>query len=1065
MIEFRKFSLFESPKYQNIPRTIQNVFLNSKLDADFIKETIIRSMSDDEMAIDLNFNRNQVKEFEQEYKDVQCWTKPDKNGVIVVRQLADKVIATFHDLLFTQKTILTEREELNFAERFAREQIPLFESEILRHETEEKRVKRLQEDETKKYNAEHDRFIGDLRVITSKLSEIKQKKEHYEQIGIYDLVCRVEKRPSIIQIQQGLLSQREQLTKEQLDVVDKYRRLYEQLELAYRSFVMRKDEQLVSLKGRLAERKADVLAQKENADSLVLREAEEELQNLHVRQKQLQEQIYQQQQQKMKIRFDIPYQQEIDTVKGQLREAELRESSVTTEIGKLKNDAQRFRLMWEGESKDVDLEMNKGRTLLYNEIEKLEHAVQELSNKIESRKGSLVEWLEEHKTGWKENIGKVVDEDLVLYNREMKPQLVPNSSESFYGVKLDLSMVECSVLSPEELKAERQHIQAQIVACQDSLQKQQLTAVENKKSLERKYLKLVHEVSEKQHLLEAELLQLPNEMRRLKVELLEWQQKRDIWEKEAIAKVEEKINGLRHVQYELEQDEKQMKDERERKLAANRRKCQEKIKEFDKELDVLKQTTQKELVQKELEKNQEVRGLKQAEQNELSGRGVDEKILRELDTKIATINNELKFIEDHRQQVYNYQKDKSELFDHEEEYKESKKKLQNKLNGLDERFERLKNNHLQQLQGIHALLRTSKDGLEHLQKGLDKCLQFRNNVTLCPPALEILGERKSLKSCDELVDLLTSNLVSIHRKIEDFKKSINRFNGFFSAKNTFNFRQDLISDEDYKDFASNLCDFVENDKISDYQNHISEQYLTIIRRVSKEVGDLTRNSGEIEKIISAVNRDFERKNFAGVIKEIALRAEKSSDKLMQLLLSIKAFNDENQFSMGEMNLFSEEDHLEVNHRAVKLLMTFVKLLLDEPSRKQVALADTFKLEFRIKENDNDTQWIEKISNVGSDGTDVLVKAMVNIMLINVFKERITKKNSNSGFMVHCMMDEIGKLHPSNVKGILDFANARNIWLVNSSPTTYNVGDYRYTYLLKKDTRLQTEIIPLVTSNR
>jgi len=46
------------------------------------------------------------------------------------------------------------------------------------------------------------------------------------------------------------------------------------------------------------------------------------------------------------------------------------------------------------------------------------------------------------------------------------------------------------------------------------------------------------------------------------------------------------------------------------------------------------------------------------------------------------------------------------------------------------------------------------------------------------------------------------------------------------------------------------------------------------------------------------------------------------------------------------------------------------------------------------------------------------------------------------------MDEIGKLHPNNVKGILDFANCRNILLVNSSPTTYNVEDYRYTYLLK-----------------
>lgn len=104
--------------------------------------------------------------------------------------------------------------------------------------------------------------------------------------------------------------------------------------------------------------------------------------------------------------------------------------------------------------------------------------------------------------------------------------------------------------------------------------------------------------------------------------------------------------------------------------------------------------------------------------------------------------------------------------------------------------------------------------------------------------------------------------------------------------------------------------------------------------------------------------------------------------------------------------------------------------------------------------------MEKIANVGSDGTDILVKAMVNIMLINVFKEKASRTFGD--FKIHCMMDEIGKLHPNNVKGILDFANCRNILLVNSSPTTYNVEDYRYTYLLSKDGQSNTQVVPLLT---
>jgi hypothetical protein len=71
------------------------------------------------------------------------------------------------------------------------------------------------------------------------------------------------------------------------------------------------------------------------------------------------------------------------------------------------------------------------------------------------------------------------------------------------------------------------------------------------------------------------------------------------------------------------------------------------------------------------------------------------------------------------------------------------------------------------------------------------------------------------------------------------------------------------------------------------------------------------------------------------------------------------------------------------------------------------------LKFRIEENQNDTGWVEKLANVGSEGTDVLVKAMINIMLLNVFKEGASKRFKD--FRLHCMMDEIGKLHPNNVK--------------------------------------------------
>ena len=42
-----------------------------------------------------------------------------------------------------------------------------------------------------------------------------------------------------------------------------------------------------------------------------------------------------------------------------------------------------------------------------------------------------------------------------------------------------------------------------------------------------------------------------------------------------------------------------------------------------------------------------------------------------------------------------------------------------------------------------------------------------------------------------------------------------------------------------------------------------------------------------------------------------------------------------------------------------------------------------------------------------------------------------------------MMDEIGKLHPNNISGILKFANDRNIILINGSPTELNRDAYKH----------------------
>ena len=201
--------------------------------------------------------------------------------------------------------------------------------------------------------------------------------------------------------------------------------------------------------------------------------------------------------------------------------------------------------------------------------------------------------------------------------------------------------------------------------------------------------------------------------------------------------------------------------------------------------------------------------------------------------------------------------------------------------------------------------------------------------SFCPENLRDLGESPNARLCTEILSELKESLITSQKRSKDLDVASNKFRGRFSKRNTFKFKTELNTEADFMEFADNLSDFLLNEKIEDYRERTSNRYSDILARIAKEIGDVTRQRAEIEKIISGVNRDFIEKNFAGVIKSIALRTEESNDKLMRLTLVIQKFFAENQYALGEINLFSTGNTENANREAVNLLLQFMKSLNEE----------------------------------------------------------------------------------------------------------------------------------------
>ena len=709
--------------------------------------------------------------------------------------------------------------------------------------------------------------------------------------------------------------------------------------------------------------------------------------------------------------------------------------------------------------KDLEVSCDKDVTAIQNDIQQVSSEIERLTDMLSRQKGSLIEWLGDNVRGWEENIGKVLDENAVLYNTSLNPQKV-EASDNLYGIKLNTDNIEKTIKTPDELKAQKTLLEIKIEELNKKivLHKQQLDS--DIADLERKPNAKLKQLRMEKMAVDAEKNQIPHRIELIQKERVSSEENLKKWRNEEIEKLQKKIGEIDKEIKTISNQRDILTNQRAKEFDNIRKAFEKQEKDLKDTFDLKKSNVNADLKNEE-QKTVQHKGELQAQMDaELKGLGVDINKLAEIRSQLEKVSYELKYIEDHRSDFISWQNDTRDYFELEQKKIDERKLIRQKIEELEQKFQKRKQQFKEKINTFSDKLRNLQDEQKKLNEAISNVNAFKGNPT-CPQELHSAKGIETVKPLANILEELRDNISTQLQRFENFKQAVNRFKGNFSSQNTFHFRTEFNENTDYTEFAAELNEFVSNNKIEQYRVRTSRQYATIIKRIAKDVSDLSQHRSDIEKTILDINRDFRENNFAGVIKEIELRAVESNDRLMHQLLNIKHFDDEHGYDIGQLNLFTTEDNLNrTNEQAVKLLMTFIELMDAEQKREYITLSDTFKLEFKVKENDNDTNWVEKLSNVGSDGTDILVKAMVNIMLINVFKRKISRKFGD--FKLHCMMDEIGKLHPNNVEGILKFANVRNINLINSSPTTYNAQAYKYTYSLSKDEKSNTIVKTLLT---
>lgn len=1065
---FRKYAILESKQYQNIPRAIQHVFLNYKVESEFIKDTIIKSLNEEEIKIDLSNYSHHLKDFDTQLSDIRKWAEKTKSGEILVRKQAEIVITTYSAIKFIEReklqlagNLVWQLNEINTRQPIIHEKLDLEQA---------KKTKAIIKisDLEKRFQSKIGRITAEINVYGNKLKEAKTKSDEYAEMNIESIIKRVVKKAEWALEKDDLTKQKELLEANFTDIKQKYEAQINQLINQFSAFENLKQTEINSANNGLFQFKEALTNEYEKLYEEIKKQNQEELQLANNLVEEKKTAIHTLQIQKIKLAHKRFYEAEIESYQSEKTTLSEKIRIAESEIKQFNDEITTIKKQWELDKERLE-ESSANKQLKGNEqIIQLNEKIKAINDKIENSKDSLYGWLNKEYPNWENTIGKVIDEDNVLFQSGLSPAKALKSDVSFYGITLDLNEISKTVKTVADYEKDKAGFNKQIASVQQNISTLTEQLNSDTENLKRKYQPKINKCKDFIRNNNYTIEQSKIKLNETKVSLEEFTRKAEA----------DKQLELNHIQNSLERISAEKLDAEKasteidhviKKQIENKKKEKEKkvVVELTKVNDSIAQinietTTRKDELQKKTAE------LKAQQKKEFDSKGADTEKISKYEKRIDELIIELAFIEHHNSITERYKYDKEELFDKVEHFKNQKANFDNQL-GTEQTKHSVQK---QKLQDEAELLKSEIDKLNlllgNIQEDLSEYESFK--LTDCFKSIKELSnetkeENKTDNRCKVLIGELNAKYYLGIKRFTDLQEAINKFNGNFSNQNIFRFKTNLIEQAEYFQFSEDLKEFIEEDKISLYEKRVNELFADIIKQVGKETTELLSKEGEIETVIGDINRDFIKRNFAGVIKSIELRVVPSANKIVQLLTEIKRFNDDNINGLGEANLFSNSEQTRegINKRAIGLLIQLVKEISDYKT-KEINLSDSFELEFKIVENDNDTNWVQNLANVGSDGTDVLVKAMINIMLLNVFKEGATK-NRFKDFRLHCMMDEVGKLHPENVRGILKFANDRNINLINSSPQSFDALAYRYTYKLAKDSKAVTIINRLITNNR
>ena len=1046
-----QFSFFAAnTEYEQIAKTLSNVFINSKLDSGSIKKSLVSSISGFE-PIDLNQMRRNVDDFRVQYDDISSF---EKNASVINEAVASLGLYEEQsaDLESIAKALGANTKDADTELSMLKEK-----TLSLNNVLNDLDKKHAQDEQTYKY--QHDEDIKKQGVLEKGIKEAKEKMNEYERLEISKKLELWEKKPLLEDELLALQSQLHKLMDSQGSLSERFEAMRERELKSFHDKEQKLRSDITVLEQEYNIKSAALLQEQEERISEHRHAADSKLQALSQDLLQAKEEAFAASSQEKIIQNKSFDKEKIETAKNEHHKALRSFEGEQSKLQLLQSEVQKVaeQIFSAEQSKDYKLQN------LHHKHDKdtasLKRQIDELLKRKNLNSSSVLGYMKENAF---ENTGilSALLKDEVLYAQNLKPALI-EKGESLLGLQLDTSSLDIEAY-------EESAISISLQASEERLKRMNAESLAQSEALENETRNTINALRREQGrvntLIDESLRALP----KLEQQSLSLAESLQSMKNLAAKKKDEELSNTKAQReakerafLSLKEDDTKLRAELQKELELIKTELSGKQEELLKGKDEVIGIKNAELQKIKAECDAKLETIKTEEDETLVQGGVDSALLKKYQENIEIKQEELSKIEVFKDLIDEYKIDQKRIFAFLDSKMIELEKLCIDIKQKEEAFIAVKQNFEHEKQETSSKRDEILSQVNRLKKDLKEYLAFKESslYTQLSSFIENSQDQASDENVSDMINKLR-DLGFEHASSKDkLRKKLNKAFSSISLHNIFNlYAPGSDSDKAILASANGLKTFVLENKIETYKEQVAKEFTMTLRHLSSETGELLKAEGDISKTVSRINKTLQDLQGIKVIRGIELRYKESDNLLLNVLKAIGHLVEENPYG-NEINLFSAETNEHFNKKALKYLDELA-LHLSEDKADMLTLDESFVLEFRAIENGNDTGFVPSLDGIGSNGTDVMVKAMVNIAMLSLARKQSSKKDASVYF--HCILDEVGILSPAYLKELIAYANNKKIRFVNGAPDEKLVSTYKRLYMLSTNAKHQTIVRKLVS---